>query len=109
MPKRLLATVSTLALTAGAFAVLGGVAPAANAGLLCSTFENTSADYARTQCRGYSGNDYRQVRAVAYCRSRDLEPVTRAAYGPWVNGSSSTSTAHCRNGWNLRSSTVQYR
>ncbi|GAA3740369.1 hypothetical protein HDA32_002637 [Spinactinospora alkalitolerans] len=84
--KFLGSSAAAVVLSAGAFGALGAAAPSAHAGLLCNpTLSGTTVG---TVCKGFSGNDFTQVRAVAGC-------ITGKVYGPWVNGSTSTSKASC--------------
>ncbi|PSK92844.1 hypothetical protein CLV63_11749 [Murinocardiopsis flavida] len=86
--RAIFSAAAALGVAAVSFGVAGAAAPAAEAGLMCQAKISKAgvSHAAYSVCKGYSGNDYRQVRAVAYCKG------DQTVYGPWKwNGAKSTA------------------
>ncbi|WP_106585132.1 hypothetical protein [Murinocardiopsis flavida] len=93
---------AALGVAVTSFALMGTAAPAAEAGLMCQAKVAKSKAYVYSACKGYSGNNYRQVRAVASCDSYKT-------YGPWVDGGAATSRAYCAESFAVKFASVQLR
>ncbi|PRX98029.1 hypothetical protein [Allonocardiopsis opalescens] len=75
-------------------AACGSATATATPGLACAPSVDHTADHVSSVCRGHSGNEYTEVRAVADCR--DLGGGDEySAFGPWVPGGTDTSRAYC--------------